>query len=58
MELGDHVEAQDVGLALLECAGLVLERLAHRALAVERVLDAEAVRHLVEHDVGEEGVEL
>ena len=58
LELRDHEQAQHVGLALLERAAQVLERVAHRALAVERVLDAEPVRHLVEHHVGEEGVEL
>ena len=35
-----------------------LSAVRHRALAVDGVLDAEAVRDLVEHDVGEERVEL
>ncbi len=57
VERRHHVQAEDVGLALLEGRRLFLERLAHRARAVERVLDPEAVGHLVEHRVGEERVE-
>ena len=54
----DHVQAEDVRLPFLERAGALLERRAHRALAVDRVLDAEAVRDLVEHHVLEERVEV
>ncbi len=57
VQRGDHVQAEDVGLALFERRGLLLQRGAHRARAVERVLDAQTVGHLVEHRVGEEGVE-
>jgi len=53
----DHVQAQDIGLALFHGRGLLLESLAHRALAIDGVLDAQAVRHLVEHGVLEKGVE-
>ncbi|HEU4813054.1 MAG TPA: hypothetical protein VFS99_02365 [Xanthomonadaceae bacterium] len=53
----DHVQPEDVGLAFLEARRVVLQRLRHGALAIERVLDAQAVRDLVEHRVLEERVE-
>src|SRR3546814_11992421 len=56
-ELPDHVQAENVGLAFLEARCLILERLAHRAFAIEGVLDAEAVRDFVEHGVLEERIE-
>ncbi len=56
-EAGHHVEAQDVGLPLLDRGVVLLQRLPDRAPPVHRVLDAEPVGHLVEHGVGEERVE-
>ena len=56
-QLPHHVEAKDVGLAFLQRAVALLERVAHRAAAVDRVLDAESVRHFVKHYVLEKRVE-
>src|SRR4051812_47756950 len=55
---GDHVETQDVGFSLLRRAVLLLQRFSDGTLAVDGVLDTEAVSHLVEHYVGEKSVEL
>src|SRR5665647_444102 len=57
IEMPDHVQAKYVRLALLECAGLLLERGAHRALAVDSDLDTEAMCDFVEHHVLEKSVE-
>src|SRR5688572_32310099 len=45
---GLHVQPQHVGLPLFQRAGLLLQRLAHGAAAVDGVLDPQPVRHLVE----------
>ena len=58
MEFGHHVQPENIGFAFLERRRLVLERLSHRSLAGQRILDAQPVRHLVEHRVLEEGVEV
>ena len=57
VKLGDEEQAEDVGFCFFQCRILLLKRVTHRAAAVEGVLDAKAVRHLVEHHVGEESVE-
>ena len=58
LQLRDHVQAEDVRLPLFERPRLFLERRADGPLAVDRVLDAQAVGDLVKHHVFEEGVEL
>ena len=53
----DHVEAENVGLALLHGGGMLPQRFADSSLPRDGVLDTQAVRHLVEHRVAEEGIE-
>ena len=58
MQFGHHVQPENIGFAFLERRRLVLERLSHRSLARQRILDAQTVRHFVEHRVLEKGVEV
>src|SRR3954464_7125563 len=58
MQFGDHVKTQDVGLSLLQSSGLFLERLSNGALTGNGVLDSQSVGDLMEHNVGEEGIEV
>ena len=56
-QLGKHVQAENICLSFLHPRRMLGQRLPHGAATVDRVLDAEAVRHLVKHRVREEGVE-
>src|SRR6185312_15628501 len=58
LQLGDHVEAQDISLSFFQGASLLLQGLPHRSLAVDGVLDPQPVRHFVEHDIGKERIEI
>jgi len=58
LQLGDHVEAQDISLAFFQGASLLLQGLPHLSLTIDSVLDPEPVGHFVEHDVGKERIEV
>ena len=57
-ELGDHEQTEHVGFRFFESRGALLERVPDASAAVDGVLDAESVGDFVEHDVGEERVEV
>ena len=53
----NHVKPQDVGLPLFQRGSLVPHGLPYGATPIQEVLDAQAVGHLMEHGVLEEGIE-
>ena len=57
MQLGNHIQTQDVRLALFHARRHIKQRLTHGATTIDRILDTEAMCHFVEHCIRKESIE-
>ena len=57
VQLGNHVQTENIRLALFHARGNIEQRFPDRAFAGNRVLDAKPVRNFVKHRVGKKSIE-